>query len=250
MEVVNIIKNVFIYMFIYILPLLIFLNIRKIRGKKNLIVYILTPFYIALSLFTQNLLPFILVVLTILYMKKSYSDDLFYGNINSIGYGYEYNRYSFNIKNFKITEGLKLTLFSYLITILISAAEAAVYSFFNLVPKNQEVIDIMANMPLKKFLLMIPITVIFAPVLEEFIFRWFLFENTFKKRLGTVMAVILSSSIFAIAHFNLKSIPILIWIGVYNCYLIEKKGYWYSVFNHCFFNSVTTFILLADKLKF
>lgn len=250
MEVINIIKDIIVYIFIYILPLIIFLNIRKIRGNKNLIVYILTPFYITLSLFTQNLLPFILVVLTILYMKKSYTADLFYGNRNSIDYGYQYNRYSFNIKNFRILEGLKLTLFSYLITTLISIVEAVIYNFFNLVPKNQEVINIMADMPLKKFLLMIPITVIFAPVLEEFIFRWFLFENTFKKRLGTVMAVLLNSAIFATAHFNLKSIPILIWISIYNCYLIEKKGYWYSVFNHSFFNLVTTVILLIDKLKF
>ncbi|MDF2880900.1 MAG: family intrarane metalloprotease [Clostridiaceae bacterium] len=250
MEVINIIKDIIVYIFIYILPLIIFLNIRKTRGKKNVIVYILIPVYIALSLFTQNLLPFILVVLIIFYMKKAYSDDLFYRDENSIDYRYQYYRYSFNINSFKILKGLKLTLFSYLITMLISIVEAVIYNFFNLVPKNQEVINIMADMPLKKFLLMIPITVLFAPVLEEFIFRWLFFENIFKKRVGTFMAVLLSSSIFAIAHFNLKSMPILIWISIYNCYLIEKKGYWYSVFNHCFFNSITTFILLIDKFKF
>lgn len=250
MGVINIIKDAIVYIFINILPLIVFLNVRKIKGNKNIIVYILIPMYLVLALFTQNLLPFILVILIILYMRNIYNDDLLYTDSNFIDYGDQFRRYSFNIKSFKILQGMKIITFSYLITIVISAVEAIFYNIFNLVPKNQDVINIMRDMPLKKFLIMIPVTVIFAPVVEEFIFRWFIFENIFKKRLGTAMAVVLSSSIFAIAHFNLKAFPILMWIGIYNCYLIEKKGYWYSVFNHSFFNLITTSILLFDKLKF
>ena len=181
--------------------------------------------------FTQNLFPFLFVMFDIYYLT----------NLE--------DRKTFNFKRFKFANAFRYTTFSYLITMFISYFWIIVTSTKNVSLNDQPVITWMMSMPIIKFIVVIPVAVIFAPVVEEFVFRWLLFEKIFnKRRIPVILSAVLSSLIFASMHFSLKAFPILCWIGLYNCYLIHKKGYWYAVFNHAFFNSVTTFILLLYKL--
>ncbi len=106
----------------------------------------------------------------------------------------------------------------------------------------------MTNMSLNKLVFMVPVVVIFAPVLEEFVFRWIFLEKIFKSRLGVLGAALLSSLMFSLVHFNINVFFIILWIGIYNCYLIHKKGYWYAVINHAVFNSVTMISLIYSKI--
>jgi len=203
--------------------------------RSKLIIIIISVIYMTASVFTQNLLPFILVVFNIVYLHRENED---------------YERYNFNIKRFKFFKGLKYSFYSYFVTIVISAITLFVLSNFQIQFKEQEVVTWMVDMPLYKFIFAIPVAVIFAPVLEEFVFRWFFFERIFKKRLGIFYSAVLSSIIFAAIHYNLRAFPMIFWIGLFNCYLIERKGYWYAVFNHFVFNSVTIVVLLLQKLNF
>lgn len=263
MAKMDIIKDFLVFLFVYIPPLIIFIRFFRERKRSSLLLSVISILYILISLFTQNLLPFIFVLLNIRYLriaKGAYYSTVkneymspYELNINSkptISSRVEedYNRFKFSIKNFNLLIAIKYTLVSYLITILISAISAGIFSKINVETQQQEIVTLMSDMPLDKFLIMIPIVIIFAPILEEFVFRWLLFEKVFRPRIGVYLAAILSSIIFGFIHFNLRALPILIWIGVYNCYLINKKGYWYSVFNHFTFNFVTTMVLLLQKL--
>lgn len=230
MVITNIIKDLLVYFIVYIPPLIIFIKIGRQLKRNNIILILISLIYMGLCVFTQNLFPFLFVMFDIYYLT----------NIEDRKY--------FNIKRFKFATAFKYTTFSYLITMFISYFWIIISSSKNVSLNEQPVITWMMSMPLMKFIFVIPVAVIFAPVVEEFVFRWLLFENIFNKRIPVILSAVLSTLIFASMHFSLKAFPILCWIGFYNCYLIHKKSYWYAVFNHAFFNSITTFILLFYKL--
>lgn len=258
---IDIIKDALVFLFVYMPPFILFANFWREKHKGKVPLVLMGFLYIIISFFTQNLLPFIFVILNIKYLKSAenahdtfiseyvsfYSMDYSKRSLSSKFKG-DYERFKFSLKSFNLMVGIKVTFVSYLMTILISALETILLSNFKVEAEQQEIVTWMTDMPLDKFLIMIPIVTIFAPVLEEFVFRWILFQKTFTPRIGIYLASILSSLIFAFIHFNLRAFPVLVWIGLYNCYLINKKGYWYSVFNHFMFNSVTTTILLLEKL--
>lgn len=263
MTTIDIIKDFLVFLFVYLPPLIIFIKFSRERKRGYLLLTVISIFYIISSLFTQNLIPFIFVLINIRYLKAaerigynsisseyvfSYKTSIITKPTISSRLSKDYNKFKFSIKKLNIISAIKYTLQSYLVTILISAVSAGIFYRLNVDAKQQEIVTWMSTMPLKRFLVMIPIVAIFAPILEEFVFRWLLFEKIFRPRIGVYLSAILSSVIFAFIHYNLRALPILIWIGIFNCYLINKKGYWYSVFNHFTFNFVTTMVLLAQKL--
>lgn len=227
----EIIKNILVFIIVYIPPLLIFAKFWRERRRNNLLLVLIGILYIVSSIFVENLIPFVFVLLNIRYIR----------------YTSEFNE--FDIKNFKLIKALNLTIIFYIISIGISTIQTIILSSFKVQLEHQEIVTNMANMPLKKFLIMIPIVIIFAPVLEEFVFRWFLFKKIFSGRVGVYLAAFLSSAIFAVIHFSLNAFAVIFWVGIYNCYLMKKKGYWYAVFNHFVFNSITIAALLTEKLK-
>lgn len=226
----NLIKNALIFSIVYIPPLIIFGRRWIAKEKNKIILVIISMLYIALSLHTQNIIPFIFVIFDIINMR--FTDEF----------------YLFNIREFNILKGLKLAGMSYLVTIAISLFEKAIAFDFKFNLSNQEVVTNMIDMSLNKLIFVVPLVIICAPVLEEFIFRWLFFEKVFKNRIGLYFSAILSSVIFSFIHFNITVFPAIFWIGIYNCYLIHKKGYWYAVFNHAFFNSITMIIIISQKI--
>jgi membrane protease YdiL (CAAX protease family) len=258
---ISTIKDLLVFLFIYVPPLVIFIKFSREKNRSKILLILISLAYIILSVFTNNLLPFVLVVFDIKYLKDAnktsnspecnsseYSSKQSFTKTISNKLSNDFIRFGFNMRKFNIFSALKLTFFSYFITIIILIIETFVFSRFKVQVKEQEVVTWMSNMPLTRFIILIPILIIFAPVLEEFVFRWLIFEKIFKHRIGIYLSALVSSMIFAFIHFNLRAFPLLIWIGLYNCYLIEKKGYWYSVFNHFTFNFITTIALLVQKL--
>ncbi|HBC95706.1 MAG TPA: CPBP family intramembrane metalloprotease [Clostridium sp.] len=227
----DIVKDLLVFVLVYLPPLLIFAKFWRKDKRSKIVLLIISVLYIVLAIFTGNLIPFIFVVISLWYMKGT--DE----------------SHEFDIKNFDIFKALNMVFIFYVTVFFISAVEMAVLSNFKVELRQQEIVTHMANMPLGKFMLMIPVVIIFAPVLEEFVFRWLIFEKIFVKRIGVYMGAFLSSLLFAAIHFSLNAFPIILWIGLYNCYLIHKKGYWYAVFNHFAFNSITVAALLIQKLS-
>lgn len=242
------IQNVLVFIFLYIPPLVYFFTISLKRGINKFIIIIVSIIYLIFSINTQNILPFIVVIICIRYLKINAilesADHRYKGEELS-----DYNRFNFSIKNFKIFKALKYAMGAYGAAIIVGIIVNILLISYNINLKEQEIVKDLMKISINKFIYMIPIMIIFAPVVEEFTFRWLLFEKLFKPRLGIYLSAILSTLIFATVHFNLKSIPVLITIGLINCYLIEKKGYWYAVFTHLFFNSVNTFLMLFQKLS-
>lgn len=262
MAKLNIIKDILVFVFVYIPPLIVFSRFWKEYNRSKILLVIIQFLYTALSLFTQNLIPFIFVLINIRYIRSadnfcrlSTSKLITYDSTNekkhiiSNRIREDYTKFKFSIKNFQFIEGLKVVAISYLITICISMIQTVLLSKFKVELKQQEIVTHMENMSLMSFFIMVPIVTIFAPIVEEFVFRWILFEKVFVKRLGVYAGALLSSIIFGFIHFSVNAFPVILCLGLCNCYLIHKKGYWYAVFNHFIFNSMTTLALFIEKLS-
>ena len=252
---IDIIKNYIVLIFVYIPSLVVFLKIFKTRFEnKILTVFTGVSIFVLMFLtarYTQNLIPFILTVFCIAFMGKLNRK----ANNNEVlkekekVFAEDYFLSGFSLRNFKIGTAFKYASFSYCIVVLVSIASYIVLNALKIEQTNQEVVNLLNDLPLNRFLLILPVPIVFAPVLEEFIFRWIFFKKVIGKRIGMYGGAIISSLIFAMIHFNVKAFIPILWIGLFNCYLIHKKGYWYSVFNHMLFNSISSLFLLIAKIS-
>lgn len=229
----EIIKFIIVFIFVYIIPLVYYLKHSPSYRDKVIKTVFFSIGYIIISLFVNyNLIPFILVVLIILNMAK---EDM------------NYSRFGFSLKDFKLGKAVFYSISSYAIIIMVNIISAIIIQNFNIKGQEQEVVEMLRKASFTYFLILGPMILIFAPVVEEFVFRYFLFEKIFTPRIGVLLSALLSSIFFALTHFNLLATPILLTVALINSYLIHKKGYWYAVFNHFIFNSVSFFSLFAEK---
>jgi uncharacterized protein len=208
--------------------------IKYFKHKINKIVMILFFIvYIVITLFTQNIFPFIivLIIIFIIYRNRSNDEEIYYlrplkGKIISI-------------------LGLAVS-FRIIITIL----NAIVISFLNGFGVNfeqQEISKIFLASPWSKIILLSIMTVIIAPILEEYIFRHTLYRQL-SKRMGKTLACIITSALFALLHFNALGTISFFGVGIFNCYLYDKYGYRASVLNHFVFNLVSLIMLITVKV--
>lgn len=236
----EILVDVFIIAFIYIFPIVIFIRYLSKSETKIYIQFLCIIIYAAgiiiTANFMDNLFPFIFVVLSILILKNSLDE-------------HDYDKYNFSIRKVKIIKSVQYFILFYILNIAVTIIFEWIFFKLNIGVKQQEIVNDMEKMQLIDFIKYIPVSVIFAPVLEEFIFRFILFEKIFKNKIGLYGGCIVSSILFAILHYNLKASPVLIILAVENCYLIHKKGFWYSVLNHSLFNFMTVAAIFADKIK-
>lgn len=251
MEIYEIIETVLVFIIVYILPLMIFIKFSMRKNISNLVLAIICIIYISFSIFTENLFPFIFTILNILFIKNNKIED---ENIHiSLKVQddvviSDYEKYKFSIKTFNFYNGLKYSLLSYFLFIIIMVLFQYIFVKYNINIKQQEIVEDTMKGTWFKFLITMPTIVIFAPIVEEFVFRWYLFEKIFKGRIGVISSAIITSIMFSLVHFNINAFPVLLALSLINCYLIHKKGYWYAVFNHLVFNSVTIITMIVQRL--
>lgn len=263
-----------VFVLIYIPPLLIFLKYAKKKGHTYYFLIFISIIYLITSLFTQNLIPFILVLANLRYMNEeeesriqdspSLKKSVEVQNDPFVGSSFlevstketlanqlpgDYTKYHFKLREFKFGRAIKYASLSYGITFIISILTYLILSILKVNSQQQEIVDVLEGLSLQGFLLMVPMVILFAPVLEEYVFRYLLFEKVLRKKVGIYSAAVLSSAIFALAHFNTGAFLTIFFIGLVNCYLIKKHGFWYAVFNHFVFNYVSASALLLGKLQ-
>ena len=88
-------------------------------------------------------------------------------------------------------------------------------------------------------------SLIIAPIIEEIVFRKFLYTG-FKSNLGIGLSAILSSFIFALIHLNIFSFIVLFIFGLFLCYCYEKyKTIYAPIWIHFMFNLFMVLSILA-----
>jgi len=200
--------------------------------------------YIAAYLFLPemytNILPTICIIFIILYWRNNPHTNK------------DYEIYRFSLKEFNLIKGIKYVLVLYTIIIIVSNISTIVLTGVGVKLETQEVVNILSEYNLVEYVITIPFTVLFAPIAEEFTFRFLAFNKLFGKALKSKVVfffgAVFVSIIFAAVHFSITAFAMLFIISFYNCYIIEKKGFWYAVFNHMVVNGITMTFLLIDKL--
>jgi len=92
------------------------------------------------------------------------------------------------------------------------------------------------------------VIVIFAPIVEEYVFRYYLYDKLFLARMPRVFAACLSAAIFTIAHYNLSGIPSFFGLALFCTRMYEKKGYFAAVTAHMVFNLGTVVLLMFVEI--
>jgi membrane protease YdiL (CAAX protease family) len=236
--------NLFIIFMIYILPLLFFLKTmvieRNSKAIKILVAIAYVFLYLVLPELYTNILPFILIISILINWTNS-------------KYIYEdYMTYGFSLNKFKLGKGFKYVGITYGFMLLCGAIWYIVLVIFNIPIEQQEVVKLLSNYDTISLIITIPFTVVFAPVVEEFTFRYLLYgkflRSKFSGKVGFVLSASIVSILFASIHFSIGAFATLFTISFFNCYLVEKKGFWYSVFTHLFVNGFSTILLLLNKM--
>jgi len=237
--------NFMIIVLVYLIPLAFYLRNIK-RSKYSILINILISILYFILIFIvpamiANILPFILIMISIYKMK------------NENRYESNFLTYGFSIENFNISKALLYSFVNYfLLVIPVSLVTQVIMKAFGLMREQQEVVQLLYNYDLIKLILVSPSLVIFAPIVEEFVFRYILFSKLLRVKLKGKVGFIISASIvsfiFAIVHYNGAAIGVLFAISFFNCYLVENKGFWYAVFNHFIVNAITTTLIFVSKL--
>ncbi|GAA0116901.1 CPBP family intramembrane metalloprotease [Clostridium senegalense] len=234
--------DIFIIILVYFFPFIFFMyklvfdykkfSIFSFKSIGTIIIY--TIIVLLLPPMHANTLPFFAVVLAIMYMKNEHDKDYF--------------KYNFSIENTNFILAFKYALFSYAISIVAALIWDIILKFMGVTTEQQDVVQILSDYTLLKFLISVPSTVIFAPILEEFVFRYLLFEKFLNKFIHPILSAVITSLIFAFMHFSLSAFLTLFTLSLLTCYFMHNKGFWYSVSIHMMMNLITTTLIFISKL--
>jgi membrane protease YdiL (CAAX protease family) len=132
---------------------------------------------------------------------------------------------------------------------LIGVSEAINQRFLGGGSSKQSIVQFFsASGTLKERILIIVFAVAIAPIVEEFVFRFFIF-GVLKRYVGCLLGVVLSSLLFAAAHAHLPSFVPLFVLG--SCFAIAYEwsgSILVSMTMHSLFNSLTLTALAFPEI--
>ncbi len=123
-------------------------------------------------------------------------------------------------------------------------------NLFNIITQEQiEVINDIKNIQqmsiFNKYSFVIYVAIV-GPILEEILFRGLLFRKIYNYNVSKI-AYVMSSFIFALAHFNWNSFFIYFWLGITSSWIYEKTGrISMAIFLHIINNTMVLIWLFYD----
>jgi len=206
--------------------------VKRIRNRKKrrfLWTFVFIP-YIISTTYTQNVLPFFAVLITLYFIKNQRDEEeLFYLR---------------SIKG-QILYLIVLNIIFRLVVTLLSGIYANILIKLGFKLQMQDVMKLFIEKPWKEVIYLSIMTIVFAPILEEFIFRHILYR--YFSKVNKMFSAILTSFLFMLLHYNLAGSLSFFMFGLFNCYLYDKFGYKAAVFNHFLFNFTSVVLILIFK---
>lgn len=109
--------------------------------------------------------------------------------------------------------------------------------------KPQDIITYYAEAKLIYKLILAMEIIVIAPIIEEYVFRYFLYSKVFAPRMPLYIAGIFSAVLFTVSHLNVSGVPTFFVLGLLCTYLFQKKGYWAAVLAHAVSNLITLLLI-------
>ena len=109
----------------------------------------------------------------------------------------------------------------------------------------QEIVQEFAVGDIYYKILLFVLVVVLAPFVEEYIFRYYIYDKLLLPRMPNLAAAIISSALFTLLHLNISGIPTFLGLGLYCTFMYEKKGFYGAVITHVVSNLVTAVFLIV-----
>jgi membrane protease YdiL (CAAX protease family) len=232
---IDILKLLSVLALLALPPWFVFRQYVKDRINRYLLI-LMFIIYIGITLFTEQLMPFILVIFIFIFIGRFREDS-------------EVTHYFRPLKKKKLEVVLYSIVFMFLSKLVSTVFVLIINQVFHVELQSQEIMNMFLKGSWFAIISLTVLTVVIAPVLEEFVFRHLIFRGISKK-IGKLGAAIISSLLFTLLHYNLAGVIAFFAVGMYNCYLYEKYGYRAAVINHSIFNlSSTAMIILIKALN-
>ena len=167
-----------------------------------------------------------------------------------------YGRVAFRALGFRsggvapdLARGFFLALLIYPLIVFLMHTVILIFAAFGLPVEAQGVVEYIAAETSPIFLALACFTaIICAPLIEETLFRGLLLQG-FKRDLGRLAAILISSALFALVHGSWVVMPAIFALGVVLGYVYERTdGLWASMAFHATFNAVNIAFLLLPRL--
>lgn len=145
-----------------------------------------------------------------------------------------------------LSTGVILLFFAYPLILL---CDTITQWFFGGGSSKQSIVEFFSgSRTIEQRILIIVFAVAVAPVIEELLFRFFLY-GVFRRYFGRLIGVILSALLFAAAHTHLPSFVPLFVLG--SCFAIAYEwsgSILVSMTMHCLFNALTLTVLAFPEV--
>lgn len=208
-----------------------------LKDKKLWLVILITAVYWTGAIFTENLFPFIAVIFLVFRYHLSKEEESYIRDIDIWQFNW-ISMLSVSVMTLMVKGALAL----------VNALYILILNYFtNFDIKPQEVVTDFYQSGFWLRLILFFLIVVFAPFVEEYVFRYFLYDKLFLPKMPAAFAAVLSALIFTIAHYNAGGIPSFFGLGLFCNYIYEKKGYFAAVAAHFTFNLSTIVLLFFIK---
>ena len=135
------------------------------------------------------------------------------------------------------------TLVVYGVLAVVTGAMAFSLRKMGLDPQEQAAVAIFRSGTPLQLTILVPATVILAPIGEEFCFRYALYKKL-EYHFGPLQGVWLTSLIFAAAHLNLQVFPALFLLGLWLTSLYRRTGSLLApMIAHAMFNGLSVLLI-------
>lgn len=232
------IYEAFIIIFTFLLinvPIFISLYNYVFKDLNIVAKLVIGVIYWSAAYFTHELIPFIGVLILLAGVHGKTEDEMQIRNINI---------WSVRARDIVIVSGGTL-IFKAVINQVNNLYVHILNIYFKIEPKSQEIVEEFAFGEIYYKVLLFILVVVLAPFVEEYIFRYYIYDKLLLGRMPSVAAAIISAALFTMLHFNISGIPTFFGLGLYCTYIYEKRGFYGAVTAHLVSNFVTaTFLII------
>lgn len=226
---------ILIFTFLLInLPIFISLERYVFKDFNIYIKLLVTLAYWLLAFFTQQLVPFIGVI--ILLIKVHSREDTAFGMRD----------FSIWAPDFLGLAGVAgaAAVFKLLINLLNNLYVFILTGPLNLEARPQEIVGEFAQGGFFYKAALFILVVVLAPFVEEYVFRYFIYDKVLIPRMPVFAAALISTVLFTLLHYNISGIPTFFGLGLFCTLMYEKKGFYGAVTTHMVSNLMTAVFLI------
>lgn len=185
------------------------------------------------AFFTQQLMPFIGVIVLLVKVHSKEEDSGLR----------DFNVWVPNPVGLAVTAGLAV-VFKLLINRLNDLYVYILSGLLNMETKPQEIVGEFAEGGAYYKAALFILVVVLAPFVEEYIFRYYIYDRLLLPRMPAFAAALISAALFTVLHYNISGIPTFFCLGIFCAFMYEKKGYYGAVTAHMVSNLMTALFLI------